>query len=285
MKIYSPTQTDVFSFCPQARQFYKEGWAPRIADKPMIASWMGVAMGAGLEGYYTDKASPYVEKGLKAWEGSVETFRKAGGTIEESDLLGIPELLTRALTKYPKMDPIPPTWTVLGVEQAFPEYGNARMDLTVRLESGKISAVDFKWKKALYVKSGEGIAQARGRTLMEYENYWNMLHYVWTLKKVYGVGAANEYYIILGELSPGAHVTMQKFMVDPRVLATWEYDAHALWSEMQAADHVGTLEPRGNTTHRNQYGLCKYYDACFTHFLDRESMRLKYVQIERSTSR
>jgi hypothetical protein len=26
--IYSPTQTNEFAFCPQARQFYQEGWTP-----------------------------------------------------------------------------------------------------------------------------------------------------------------------------------------------------------------------------------------------------------------
>ncbi len=293
MKVYSPTQTDVFAFCPQARQFYKEGWTPRIAAKPEIAAWMGVAMGAGLEVYYKGQingettGAEHELAGVQSWEQSVTRFREAGGVVEDSDIATIPVLLSKALVKYPKVDPIPATWKILATEYELQDGSRARLDLVVETEQG-VAVVDFKWKKELYVKSGEGKDQARGRTLLEYENYWNMLHYVWGLKQSRGVTLPSvttlpldpAYYIILGELNP-VHTQMQRFEVDPRVLGQWECTADVLWEEMQQTDD-GILSVRGNTTHANKYGPCKYYDACFTHFLDREAMKTKYVQVERS---
>ncbi len=300
MKVYSPTQTDVFAFCPQARQFYKEGWAPRIATKPEIAAWMGVAMGFGLEQYYQARlTSPNAtalspeQAGAESWTRSVEAFREAGGVVEDSDIATIPVLLSKALVKYPKLDPIPTTWRILATEYELTDGSRARLDLVVETEHG-VAVVDFKWKKELYVKSGEGKDQARGRTLLEYEHYWNMLQYVWGLQQdTQWKGQAKDpaYYIILGELNP-VHAQMQRFEVDPRVLKQFEDTAKVLWRSMEREDSEmedpfkGAFNPeghpRGNTTHSNKYGPCKYYDACFTHFLDREAMKTKYVQIERS---
>jgi len=284
--IYSPSQTNEFAFCPQARQFYVEGWQNRIAGKPEIAAWMGVAMGAGLEAYYQGRtkalwvlASAELV-GATSWAQQVATFREAGGVVEDSDIASVPGLLAKALAKYPKIDPIPPDWEVLATEYTLEHAGKARIDLLVETSAG-VAVVDFKWKKDLYVKAGETKDQARGRTLLEYENYWNMLHYMWGLRADSTwsrVKLDPAYYIILGELSP-PHVTMQRFEVDPRVLEQWEHTAKLLWMEMVGYEDE-TL-PRGNTTHRNQYGLCKFYNACFTHFLDRERMKTQYVQIER----
>ena len=294
MKVYSPTQTDLFAFCPQARQFYKEGWQPRIADKPQIAAWMGIAMGAGLEVYYNSRitgAPPVISPelaGANSWGASLDVFRRAGGVVEDADIVAVPGLLAKALGKYPKVDPIPDTWRILATEYELPNSGRARLDLVVETEHG-VAAVDFKWKKELWTKAGESKDQARGRTLLEYENYWNMLHYFWGLRQEYGKGHIKDqafdpaYYIILGELNP-VHAQMQRFEVDPRVLEQWERTAKGLWAEMDANDFEYGAEgigPRGNTTHENKYGKCKYYDACFTHFLNRETMPLKYVQIER----
>src|SRR4029077_15255737 len=142
--IYSPTQTNEFAFCPQARQFYVEGWAPRIADKPMIASWMGVAMGAGLEAYYKKAIVSPELAGATSWAQQVATFREAGGVVEDSDGQAVPGLLAKALAKYPKIDPIPPDWEVLATEYTLEHAGKARIDLLVETSAG-VAVVDFKW--------------------------------------------------------------------------------------------------------------------------------------------
>lgn len=286
MKIYSPTQTDAFAFCPQYREWYKQGWQPRIADKPMIARWLGVAMAVGQEHYYSERAklsaaSTYTtsaEASLASLEGLVATFRGVGGVVEESLLMGLPSAITKVFQTYPDLDPIPANWEIVAVEHAFTEYGNARADLLVRTPSG-LTVVDWKWKRELYVKSGETRDQARGRTLMEYDHFWNMYHYVWALQQTATEPVALEYYIGLGELSP-RKVTLQKFQVSPKEIDVWVQDAKTLWWEMGQVDNE-LWRVRGNVSHGNKYGKCMFYDVCVLGNKDESWLPAKFVQIAR----
>lgn len=285
--VYSPTQTDAFAFCPRYREFYVQGWQPRIADKAMVARWLGVAMAAGQEHYYKQRATlptdaayaTPVDAALATLEGLIGSFKGVGGVVEESLLLGLSSAITRVFQNYPAIDPIPSNWQVIAVEQAFYEHGNARADLVVRTPQG-LTVVDWKWKKELYVKQYETKDQARGRVLMEYDHSWSMYHYMWALQQTSTPPVAAEYYIGLGELTPKPRITLQGFPVTSNSLQNWAQNAKLLWDEMAQVDQ-GTRPVRGNVTHETKYGKCAFYDLCVLGDGDHTQLPVKFIQIAR----
>jgi hypothetical protein len=110
-----------------------------------------------------------------------------------------------------------------------------------------------------------------------------MLHYVWAVREVYG--KCDRYYICLGELSPKPHYTVQAFSVDENLLQRWHNSALGYWDHMEAIDTGRYLVTSMAANHRNQYGQCEYYWACFEANLDPEKMNHKYVQVERRRER
>lgn len=287
MKVYSPSQTETFSQCQVKRQLQKH-WKPKIMEKPGIAAAMGTAMAAGLavfnRGRMENKLRNLIEVKdacVQEWNAELEHFRKAGGVIMDETHVRLPDLMTRGLETYALNDPIPQEWKIVGVEYEFKDWGNARADVVIRNEHG-FAPVDHKMKESLYVKQGETKDAARARTLLEYEHSFKMLHYVYAVNKTFG--PCDRYYIILGELKPGKpHYMIQEFPVDERTLTFWWNGAFKYWAQMNEVDTHEDY-PAPAAIHDSKYGKCEFYWACFNAHLDAETMKAKYVQIERRNS-
>jgi hypothetical protein len=176
-------------------------------------------------------------------------------------------------------------WLIRDVEKPLSEHGDCRPDLVVHQGEVAFAPLDYKMKEKLWVKTGETIESARNRTLIEYEHSWQMLHYVWAVREMYG--QCDGYYICLGELSPKPHYTVQFFQVSDEVMERWERSALSYWENMDMIDYSPVEGPYAAmaANHRNQYGQCEYYWACFEANLDPEKMRYKYVQVERRRER
>jgi hypothetical protein len=249
---------------------------------------MGTAMAAGLAVINTQRMQMTGEweiqtacdAAIAAFDQELLAFQDAGGIVEMMQWQHLPSLIDRAIRAYSMSDPIPVTWLVRGVEQAFPDHGNCRPDLIIENDWG-VAPVDYKMKESLYVRNGETKEAARFRTLLEHKDSWQMLHYVWALRQT--GQKCDRYYICLGELGPKPAFTLQSFEVSDETLEMWLHSANVYWFDMDEIDH-DEFRPAMAANHRNQYGLCEYYKACFEHRLDENLMGFDYVKVERRSS-
>jgi hypothetical protein len=285
--VYSPSQTAVFSECQVKREL--RHWTSKYATKGTVAKWMGTAMAAGLAVINTHRMHMDGEWEMAeahqaahaAFDEELLAFQNAGGVVSLDQWDRLPALIERGLTHYTMHDPIPVTWLIKGVEQSFPDHGDARPDLIVQDNDG-LAPLDYKLKESIWTKQGETKEAGRSRALAEYEHSWQMLHYVWGLHHKYAE-RCDHYYVCLGELSPRPHYTLQRFDVTDAVLGAWERSAEQYWWLMHAIDEDTATElfPAMAAHHRNQYGECEYKWACFEANLDPERMSHKYVKVER----
>lgn len=214
---------------------------------------------------------------IAAFDQELLAFQDAGGIVDMNQWQHLPPLIDRAIKYYSLHDPLPVTWLVKGVEQPFPDHGNCRPDVIIENDWG-LAPVDYKMKESLYVRNGETKEAARFRTLLEWKDSWQMLHYVWALRE--SGHKCDRYYICLGELAPKPTYTLQAFEVSDETLTMWERSASRYWKDMSEIDS-GDDYPAMAANHRNQYGLCEYYKACFEHRLDENLMAFDYVKVER----
>ncbi len=247
---------------------------------------MGTAMAAGLEHHNLlrtkgapSMVSPYVAASV-VWEELVLQFLDAGGVVtDETYETRVPPLMQRALEHYAANDIISTRWQIHAVERVFEAGGRARPDLIVVDEDG-LAPVDYKMKEKLYVKEGETRDAARSRTLMEFADDWQLKHYVWCIRRFLGQ-PCDHYYIVLGELSPKPHFTIQRFEVTNESMQQWSDSAYQWWAEMYDTESDIVNLPRMAPTHETKYGPCEYQYACLEAGLEKEKYRHKYVQIER----
>ena len=286
MNVYSPSSTKTFAECPMKRELQKQNYVLKYAGKPFVSRAMGVAMAAGLEQYNLRRLGGHVigklfdNRALPIWEREIRAFRDAGGVItDETFESRVPPLMQRALKYYEENDIVPTNWTIHSVEHTFEHGGNARADLIV-IDNEGYAPLDYKMKETLYVKPGETRDAARARTLLEFENDWQLKHYVWGIRRFIGQ-PCHHYYIVLGELAPKPHFTLQRFDVTERSMQQWIDAAHSWWADMQDSDSDMTNLPRMSPTHETKYGKCEYYAACIDAELDETKFQHKYIKVER----
>lgn len=290
MRAYSPSATKTHAFCPTARVLQQQGLTPKYAAKNAVSRWMGTAMAAGLEQHNRmrkggvqvapNHVTPYRAAAV-TWDEEVSKFLGAGGVVtDETFETRVPPLMQRALEYYAAYDVVPAAWEIRAVEHTFADGGNARPDLLVVDEDGT-APLDYKMKETLYVKPGETREAARSRTLLEFANDWQLKHYVWCVRRFLGQPCSH-YYIVLGELSPKPHFTLQRFEVTETQMQQWIDSAHGWWSDMYETetDHINL--PRMAPTHETKYGPCEFQYACLEAELDPAKYRHKYVTIGRS---
>ena len=284
MNVYSPSSTKTFAECPMKRELQKQNYVPKYAGKPFVSRAMGVAVAKGLEEiniFRKERISRgHVTMALREWEREITKFRNAGGVVtDETFESRIPPLIERALRHYEANDTVPASWQIHSVEHTFEHGGNARADLIVIDDEG-YAPLDYKMKETLYVKPGETRDAARARTLLEFENDWQLKHYVWGIRRFIGQ-PCDHYYIVLGELAPKPHFTLQRFDVTERSMQQWIDAAHSWWADMQDSDSDMTNLPRMSPTHETKYGKCEYYAACIDAELDETKFQHKYIKVER----
>ena len=242
MKVYSPSSTKSYAFCPYKRHLEQQNLTSKYADKRTVAKWMGVAVAKGLE-RINQGEDDFVDQTFATWNDEISRFRKAGGIVtDETCDSRVPPLMERALMHYVSTDVLPVTWQTHSIEHEFEHAGKARADLIV-IDDGGYAPVDYKMKEKLYVKPGETIDAARARTFLEYENDWQQHHYVWAIRRFLGQ-PCDHYYIVLGELAPRPHFSIQRFDVPERVIQRWVDNAHSWWADMYDTDIDIINEPR-----------------------------------------
>ena len=283
--------------CPIKRAIRKDGWVVKATGRRDTAALLGSAFAAGVGVYNNlrqvtesngEKMPPrmatasrekYIDASFSVAAGVIGTRLyewERNGIVTDSggDDVTIPKITARvnhALTKYILNDPIPDTWKLVSIEESLgPEYGNARPDMIIRDDHG-LAVFDYKTKLTL-------LAQYRAKTIMEYANAHQMLHYAWAVGDKYRETVGN-YYIGLAVFEPRWAFDKYVYPVHPETLLTWREGMDVVWENMTAEDH-DMQPPYMSANHSDNFGQCEYYKACFHYHYDSELMKQDYIQLK-----
>ena len=205
-------------------------------------------------------------------EREFETLQERGFNVNMDELPIIRDKVTRGLSQAIQFDPIPKHWRILDVELSLPNAGNARIDVGADTGS-ELVIIDDKFKLRLD-------ARYYDKTVSEYEHYPQMMHYTW------GYGAFKQriverYYILLTVLEPTFSTRLHSFTVLPEDLRFFETTTPNAWADMERdgqAESLADLRVHVGP-HRNQYGRCPMWNACFKYHLNPALMEAEYVQL------
>lgn len=274
----------------------KEGWTPKYMAKKDWAALLGQGFAAGV-GIYNNHRQEWERAGQQApprdavsrasliqtctdsailiVEQKIAEIAASGVTLDSADDAGYQDKLAsrvrKSITSYIANDPIPDTWRLVDAEKDFgPEYGNSRADLVARDQNNALVVVDYKTKLTL-------AAQYRVKTVQEYANSHQMLHYAWAAGETYGDTVA-KYVIGLAVLEPRWTFDLLPYPVHPESLVAWLGSAQRVWGEM-ARDASGETVPWMSANHSDNFGQCPYYKACFVHHYDPALMGQDYAKL------
>jgi hypothetical protein len=196
----------------------------------------------------------YADHGV-AFAASIEEIVLASGIAD-------------TLPQYARADPFK-GWVIQDVEKKLPEGGGCVIDLGGLDLDGVLSVADVKYKQNLdarYIQS----------TIDEYMTSWQFLHYPWA----YGLHKGTtcyRMYLCLVTYKPKFSVQLIPHEVHPETQQIWLTSARAKWARMANPDAQLEMASR----HKDMFGLCSFYDACFTFHLDEGLMAQKYVIVPR----
>ncbi len=274
MRVYSPSQTTSWLRCPLKRALEQQGWRQNHISKRDIGAILGQAFGAGVEHHYKRECgivSPS-QLAMAATQSGINNLIRLGCSWlpgDDTQATTLPALAAKAVDKYIAHDPLPPTWTILDIQRTLPDHGNCRIDLGVRSHTGQLGVLDFKFKRNLK-------AEYRTRELEDYRESWQFKHYAWAYGEAMGE-PVQFYGVILTCLEPRFEVIFDPVPVDPEMLTRWLTGARRVWAQMEKED-AGEAEPWEAASHRDQYGRCEFFNACFLHRLHPHLMETEYVR-------
>jgi hypothetical protein len=159
-------------------------------------------------------------------------------------------------------------WTFLDVERQLPS--RSRIDLGGYDADGLLAVVDHKFKRQL-----EG--RYLSSTIDEYLSSWQFLQYPWEYGQ-YKQSPCYRIYLCLIIVAPTPSVKLIPHEVHPETQAMWLASARQKWADREA-ERQGHRPLTMATTHRNQYGWCPFYRACFDYHLDPGLMSTEYTHV------
>lgn len=285
MNIYSPSSREDYSFCPRSWWLRKNGYTTRQISYPELCGMGGNAVGKAMEVWNNlqMKSLPcdvqvLTECALNNLKWAVfieiENGRSIGSSKDQEFADSLPALVELAIRLLFKENPLKP-YAIVAAEEEFIHAGKSRLDVRVKQADGRGIVFDYK------VKFGEMEEKWLNKEFEKHFTGEQRLTYT-TLTNTDMFG------IIMVVLKP----RKDKRHIDPKVVVrtspvtdqekqVWLMDAQLHTPLM---DHTLTIQspalvPGRTFPHANQYGDCKYHNACIRYALDPEKMSLDYIQI------
>jgi hypothetical protein len=271
LPIYSPTRTDTWDRC--ALLSYLENdmhYVPREASKKLVGGAAGTAfhLAASMLHKGSDVAQA-VEFAVAEFHAELTHYATHGvafaASIEEIvDASGI----RITLPQYALAEPFK-GWAIQDVEQKLTKGGGCIIDLGGLDLDGVLSVADVKYKQNLDPRYAQS-------TVDEYLTSWQFLHYPWAYGEHKGT-TCYRMYLCLVTYKPKFSVKLICNEVQPETQQMWLMSARAKWGRM--ADHTAQLEIASR--HKDSFGMCAFYPACFEYHLDEGLMAQKYTIVPR----
>ena len=287
MKLYSPSSREDFSFCPRSWWLRKNGYLTKRIGYPELCAWGGNAVGKAMELWNLDimqdnvkMVDTYVQVGVSELIGSHTNAAVEGRRIESAKdqefFNSLPVLVEQAIRLLFRVNPLK-YYAVIGAEIKFPYAGESRLDVLVKQPDGRKIVFDYKCK----------FGEVEEKWLdKEFEK-----HFTGEQRLTYTTLTQTDMFgIILVVLKP----RKDKRQIDPKIVVrtspvsdqekqVWLRDTQLLTPLMDQTLLIQspTLVPAKTYPHSNQYGECKYHDACIRYGLDPTMMSLDYIQINK----
>jgi hypothetical protein len=252
----------------------EDAWEGRVIAKPGLARILGSAVGAGIGRHYaTREGGPEAARNATLY--ALQGAKDRGLLIHPNyvvDAAGLGDVAAKGVEKYIANDPIPPSWIVEDIERDLGEaYGRARIDLGVILPSGERMPLDIKTKRTLD-------ARYRDRTLAEFRQSWQMMHYAWAYGAV-TQQSIMQFGIILVVLEPRINITLDLTTIDQETLDTWLEGAKRVWAQIENEEEGE--RPWMAAEHWDRYGQCPMYEVCFDYRYNETLIEREYVRREK----
>jgi hypothetical protein len=268
LKVFPPTRTDTYDRCQLLDHLEnRDRWVPRQATKKLVGGLAGRAFALGVSIIHT--GGDPKDAGVQAatsFEADMVHYATHGVSFEGS----IPEIVEASgimvsLPKYAAANPFR-DWKVQDVERQLPEHGRCIIDLGGLDADDLLAVADVKYKQNLD-------ARYERSTIDEYMTSWQFLHYPWAYGEYKGT-PCYRMYLCLVVNKPKFSVRLIPNEVHPETQAIWLASARAKWARM-AQDGLPEMASR----HKDMFGLCSFYNACFKYHLDEGLMAQEYVKV------
>lgn len=289
--LYSPSSRDEFSFCPRAFWLRKNGLVTRTIEYPELCAIGGNAVGKamevwnlaliqGQEGSIHTLRAVGVSESIRSLQKELDRGRNlGGGKAADFDLEGS---VYKAIDLLWESNPLKP-YAILSAEESFPHAGNSRLDVRVKQADGRQIVWDYKVKfgpteEKYYLKAFEEYAQGEQRLTYTHLTDTDMFGIIMVCLQPLKDRTKQP-------LKP--YIQTKTWLVRDEEKQVWLRDALLMTPEM---DHVLTIQTpekvRGKTyPHANQFGPCRYDDACNRYALDMEKVGLDYIWIKKEEKR
>ena len=271
LPIYSPSHTDVYDRCAILSYLERDlHLVPKQATKKLVGGSAGTAFhlaasvlhkgGTVEEAVRLGKAEfhadlmHYATHGV-SFETSIEQIVDASGIVD-------------TLPKYALADPFK-GWSIQDIEHQLLEQGRCIIDLGGLDSDGVLSVADVKYKQNLDPRYEQS-------TIDEYTTSWQFLHYPWAYGEYKGA-TCYRMYLCLIVYKPKFSVRLIPHEVHPEPQTIWLASARAKWGRMANPDTQLEMASR----HKDSFGLCSFYRACFDYHLDEGLIAQSYVTVPR----
>lgn len=282
MKIYSPSQTAVFSRCKWEWYLYRfHGVTESYVAKRDMAAAVGGGVGGALAAYYKQleetgtkwTVDQVCDLAAELYHSRIQMeVDKGREVLDIPEKFTYPDLVPKMVHAYFKNPAILPDWKVKGTEFQCAEDNTSFIDAWGECDRG---VWQLDWKCKMYTKPG-----ARDQALLTYRNSWQMSHYVWSLKNLLGeYPKFTRISMLFG--TPSSESMWADFEVDHNYMLWWEESAKAIWADMERTEalivRTGLDKEIPNTpfeaadivpmapSHYNGFFKCNFYDLCFTY--------------------
>ena len=268
LPVFPPTRTDAWDRC-QLLDYMEnhQRWVPRQASKKLVAGLAGRAFAVGTASIHKGETiDTAIALALASFEADLRhhaahdvTFEASIEEIIEASGIGV------TLPKYAAANPFK-QWTIEDIEHRLPD--RSVIDLGGLDEDGVRAVADVKYKQKLE-------ARWEHTTIDEYFTSWQFMHYPWAYGE-YKHENCHRMYLCLVVNSPKFYVKLIPNEIHPETQQIWLASARRKWARM-----ASNPDPEMATRHKDQFGLCSFYRACFDYHLDEGLMRQEYVQVPR----